>query len=179
MLANTRTCRFALWFCAGALALLLSLSLIGSRWSFWFTSQSPAFHISTHGHTILLARFPDYFPEQIGLESGFTFFDRKPPITPALGGQYHPDTLHPFLAAASIPFPRIRTFSFSIWYPTASAAAVAACLYRLDRLARRRRPHTHCSHCHYDLAGLPLVTLCPECGVPPFANSLPNTLPPD
>jgi heme A synthase len=58
----------------------------------------------------------------------------------------------------------IRQIAMPIWAFAASAAAVTACAWRLDTLARRRAPLNLCPRCNYDRTGLAKDAVCPECG---------------
>jgi hypothetical protein len=51
-----------------------------------------------------------------------------------------------------------------LWMPIAPVLLVTAIAWRLDTSARRRARTNHCLRCNYDRTGLPIGTVCPECG---------------
>jgi hypothetical protein len=66
-----------------------------------------------------------------------------------------------------------RYFTFSLLPLACAAILITIPAWILDARARRRARAGLCRTCHYDRGGLPLDTVCPECGsaTPPFPRA--------
>ncbi len=56
------------------------------------------------------------------------------------------------------------TLVVPLWWGFLVIAVPTAYQWRLVHIARRRSLRGKCTHCKFDLAGLPLDATCPECG---------------
>ena len=60
--------------------------------------------------------------------------------------------------------PAIRWVKVPLWAPVGALVYAGAAAWRLDARARRRDRADLCKKCGYDRSGLPLGSVCPECG---------------